>query len=96
MSKNPSHLIKPQHAQTLYQDWGKDFKRKSHPRTAVEYLNKSLETNNKNTTALLARSYAKLNITDVDEALKDATIARGILHSMYNFFKTNLFLSLLF
>lgn len=61
----------------LYQDWGKNLKKKSRPRTAVEYLNKSLQMKKNNTTALLARSYAKLNIADVDGALKDATTARS-------------------
>lgn len=63
----------------LYQDWGKTLKNKSRPKTAVEYLNKSLNMKKNNTTALLTRSYAKLKIADVDGALKDATTARSIL-----------------
>lgn len=61
----------------LYQDWGKTLKNKSRPRTAVEYLNKSLDMKKNNPKALLARSYAKLNIADVKGALKDATSARS-------------------
>lgn len=76
----------------LYIDWGKTLKKKSRPKTAVEYLNKSLAIRKNNTTALLARSCAKLNITDAKGALKDVTTARSTIDP--STFNLNSFLSL--